>query len=152
MKTFVTLVIGVAMLGFFSSTEALAQQGITWRGGGGWGPGTTYQRMYNQQTVESISGDVVSVDSVTPTKGMTAGVHIIVRTDKETISVHLGPSWYIENQDVKIAPKDKIEAKGSRITFEGKPVIIASEVKKDDDVLMLRDASGIPIWSGWRRR
>jgi hypothetical protein len=36
--------------------------------------------------------------------------------------------------------------------FEGKPAIIAAEVKKDDEVLTLRDASGFPAWSGWRRR
>jgi hypothetical protein len=66
--------------------------------------------------------------------------------------VHLGPGWYIENQDVKIAPKDSIEVKGSRIILDGKPAIIAAEVKKGDDVLVLRDVSGFPVWSGWRRR
>ncbi|HEV8725573.1 MAG TPA: hypothetical protein VGW77_33555 [Candidatus Binatia bacterium] len=60
-----------------------------------------------------------------------------VKTDKETVSVHLGPSWYLENQDVKIDPKDKVEVKGSRITFGGKPAIIAAEVKKGDEVLKL---------------
>ncbi len=30
-----------------------------------------------------------------------------VKTDKETVSVHLGPSWYLENQDVKIEPKTR---------------------------------------------
>jgi hypothetical protein len=44
--------------------------------------------------------------------------------------VHLGPSWYLENQDVKIEPKDKVEVKGSRITFGGKPAIIATEIKR----------------------
>jgi hypothetical protein len=83
---------------------------------------------------------------------MSYGVHLVVKTEKETISVHLGPGWYIENQDVKIAPKDRITVKGSRIMFEGKPAIIAAEVKKDDEVLTLRDASGFPAWSGWRRR
>jgi len=83
---------------------------------------------------------------------MNYGMHMVFKTDKETISVHLGPGWYIENQDVEIVPKDKIEVKGSRITFEGKPAIIAAEVKKADEVLMLRDASGIPAWSGWRRK
>jgi len=85
-------------------------------------------------------------------KGMCYGVHLVLKTDKETISVHLGPGWYIENQDVKIAPKDKIEVKGSRITFEDKPALIAAQVKKGDDVLVLRDTSGFPVWSGWRRR
>lgn len=76
----------------------------------------------------------------------------MMKTDKEMIPVHLRPAWYIENQDVQIAPPDRIEVKGSRITLEGKPAIIAAEVKKGDDVLVLRDASGLPVWSGWRRR
>jgi len=152
MKTLVTVVAALMLFSFFIGTGALAQQGQTLRGGGGWGPGTPYTRMYNPQTVELLSGEVVSVENMTPMRGMGAGVHMMMKTDKETISVHLGPSWYIENQDITIAPADKIEAKGSRITFEGKPAIIASEVKKGADVLMLRDASGVPLWSGWRRR
>jgi hypothetical protein len=83
---------------------------------------------------------------------MGAGIHMILNIGKETISVHLGPSWYLENQDVKIEPKDKVEVKGSKITFGGKPAIIAEEVKKGDEVLKLRDDSGFPVWSGWRRR
>jgi|WetSurMetagenome_2_1015567.scaffolds.fasta_scaffold115294_1 hypothetical protein len=152
MIKFLTLIAAMTMLSLFSGTEALAQKGITWKGGGGWGAGTPYSRMYNPKTVETISGEVVSIDKITPMKDMYYGVHAVIKTDKETISVHLGPGWYIENQDVKIAPKDKIEVKGSRITFEGKPAIIAAEVKKGDDVLMLRDAGGLPAWSGWRRR
>ena len=75
-----------------------------------------------------------------------------VKTAKGEISVHLGPAFFIENQDVKIEPKDKVEVKGSRITFDGKPAIIATEVKKGDEVLKLRDNAGFPVWSGWRRR
>lgn len=133
-------------------SESSAQKGIIWKGGGGWGAESPYSRMYNPQTVVTITGDVVSVDKIIPVKGMSYGVHAVVKTDKETISVHLGPGWYIENQDVKIAPKDKIEVRGSRVMFEGKPAIIAAEVKKGDEVLMLRDAGGLPVWSGWRRR
>ncbi len=152
MKRFMTLIAVMAMFSFFAATDTLAQHHGMWKGGGGWGPGAPYTRMYNPQTVETISGEVVSVDKITPMKGMGYGLHAVVKTDKETISVHLGPGWYLENQDVKIEPKDKIEVKGSRITFEGKPALIAAEVKKGDEVLTLRDAQGIPVWSGWRRR
>ena len=152
MKTFLMAVGAAAMLGLFSGTDALAQRGIMWKGGGGWGPETPYGRTYNPQAVETITGEVLSIDKFTPAKGMGYGVHVMVKTDKETKSVHLGPGWYIENQDVRIAPKDKIEVKGSQATFDGKPVLIAAEVKKGDDVLVLRDASGFPAWSGWRRR
>jgi hypothetical protein len=151
MKKLMVVVGAMVIISLFSDT-ALAQGSMMWRGGGGWGSGTPYARMYNPQTVETVSGEVVSVDKFTPMKGMSAGVHLIMKTDKETISVHLGPSWYIENQDQEIAPADRIEVKGSRITFQGKPAIIVAEVKKGDEVLMLRDANGIPVWSGWRRR
>ncbi|WP_020588203.1 hypothetical protein [Desulfobacter curvatus] len=152
MKKIITLMAVMTIIAFIFSTDTLAQRGMTWKGSGGWRPGDPYGRMYNPQTVEMISGEVVTVDKITPMKGMNYGVHLILKTDKEMISVHLGPSWYIENQDVKIVPKDKIEVKGSRITFEGNPTLIAAEVMKGGDVLVLRDASGFPIWSGWRRR
>ena len=151
MKKLMTLVAIMTVLGVgvLTATEAMAQRG---KGGGGWGQGTNYQKIYNPKTVETISGEVVSVDKITPMQGMNPGVHAVVKTDKEMISVHLGPEWYLEKQDVEISPKDKIAVKGSRITFEGKPAIIAAEVKKGDEVLTLRDATGSPVWSGWRRR
>jgi hypothetical protein len=108
-------------------------------------------RMYDPKTVETIRGEVVSVETFTPVSGMSEGVHLMVKTDKETVSVHLGPEWYLQNQDTKIESKDTVEVKGSRITFDGKPAIIAAEIKKGEEVLKLRDASGYPAWSGWRR-
>jgi len=133
-------------------SESSAQRGMMWKGGGGWGMGTPYGKMYNPATVETISGEVIGIDKITPMKGMQYGVHMTVKTDKEAISVHLGPGWFIENQDMKIKPKDKIEVKGSKVTFNGKPAIIAAEIKKGEDVLKLLDDDGFPAWSGWRRR
>jgi len=154
MKGVTILLTIAAMVLFLGQAGSFAQKGpgMMWRGSRGWGPGTPYNRMYDPKTVETLTGDVVSVSQITPNKGMGAGLHMNVKTDKEIISVHLGPSWYLENQDVKIEPKDKIEVKGSRITFGGKPAIIAMDVKKGEEALKLRDDSGFPVWSGWRRR
>jgi len=152
MRRLVPVVAVLTVLGVLGVNEAMAQRGTSQGGGGGWGPGTAYARLYNPQTVETISGEVVSVGRITPAQGMSYGVHLMVKTDRETISVHLGPGWYIENQDVTILPKDRVEVRGSRITFEGKPAIIAATVKKGDEELALRDAAGHPAWSGWRRR
>jgi hypothetical protein len=115
--------------------------------GGGWGMGTPYQRMYNPSTVETVSGTVESVEQFTPMKGMYYGIHIMLKTDKEVISVHLGPAWFINKQALNIQKGDTIEVKGSRITFQGKPAIIAAEVKKDGKILELRNSAGIPVWS-----
>jgi hypothetical protein len=108
--------------------------------------------MYNPKTVETISGEILSVDKITHGKGMYYGIHIVVKTNESTVPVHLGPGWYLENQDITIEPNDKVEVKGSRITYEGKPAIVAAEIKKGDEVLLLRDENGFPAWSGWRRR
>jgi hypothetical protein len=123
-----------------------------WQGSGGWGKGGAYQSMFNPATVEKLSGEVVSVDQFTPMKGMNNGIHLTMKTDKETVSVHLGPAWYIERLDTQISAGDTIEVTGSRVTFQGEPAVIAATVKKGDAVLRLRDARGIPVWSGWRGR
>lgn len=147
-RSIVGLVLVVSM--FFTSSLALAAW-KGYRGSGGWGMGSIYQRMYNPATVETLKGTVEAVDKVMPMKGMYYGIHLLSKTDKETVSVHLGPGWYIERLDTKIEKGDKIEVKGSRVTMMGKPVVIAAEVKKGDSVLMLRDENGIPLWSGWKR-
>lgn len=149
----VVAVIGVlALVGGLVTGEAWAQKGMRLKGSGGWAPGTPYARLYDPKTVETVSGEIVSIDLLAPMKGMSPGLHLTVKTDKETLSVHLGPTWYLENQDVKLAPKDMVEITGSRITFAGKPALIATEAKKGDAALMLRDGAGNPMWSAWRRR
>jgi hypothetical protein len=148
-KSIISVMIAVSLL--FTVSTALAGPWKGWRGSGGWGMGSQYQRMYNPAPVETLSGTVESVDKVTPMKGMHSGVYVMLKTDKETVSVHLGPEWYVERQDVKIEKDDKIEVKGSRVAFANNPAIIAAEVKKGASTLVLRDSNGIPAWAGWRK-
>jgi hypothetical protein len=145
--------IGAVVMAAVSMSVSLATAGPWrgWRGSGGWGMGGAYQRLYNPATEESISGEITAIDKMTPVKGMSYGIHLMVKTDKEAVSVHLGPDWFIERLDTKLAKGDAVEVKGSRITYNGKPAIVAAEVKKGDAVLKLRDDNGIPAWAGWRR-
>ena len=141
----------IALSVFFAASFALAGPWKGWRGSGGWGMGSQYNRMYNPATVETLAGTVEAVDKVTPMKGMNFGIHVVLKTDKETISVHLGPEWFVERLDTKIQKGDTIGVKGSRVSFNGKPAVIAAEVKKGDSTLVLRDSAGVPAWAGWRR-
>lgn len=152
MKPKTLLTVTLSLFGLLAASAAPAQCAVAWKGDGGWGPRMSYARMYDPKTVDTVKAQVVSVDRFTPSQRMSYGVHAMVRTAEETIPVHLGPGWYIENQELRLAPGDEIEVRGSRVTFEGKPALIAAEVKKGDDVLVLRDESGFPAWSGWRRR
>lgn len=126
--------------------------GLAQRGSGGWCTNTNYNRLYNTATVIEIKGTVVKVEKIIPEKGMSNGIHLIINTDKkETISIHLGPEWFIENQDIQFAKGDAITVNGSKITYENKPAIIAKTIEKGDDFLELRDDKGFPKWNGWRQ-
>ena len=117
-----------------------------------WGPGSKYNNIYDVNTVETISGKVIKIDKIYPDKNTSYGVHMVLSTSSGDVSVHLGPGWYIENQDVQINTDDNVTVTGSRVAYEGNQVIIAKEVTKGDLVLKLRDDSGYPLWSGWRNK
>jgi len=116
---------------------------------GSLGPGGAagYDRMYDPKTVGTVNGAVVSVNQITD-RGMDSGVSLTLKTAKETILVYLGPGWFLAKQDLTFAPQDQVEITGSQITFQGKPAIIAVQVKKGDKSLKLRDPAGIPAWAG----
>jgi len=141
----------VAIAVLTTTSLAFAQGWKGFRGSGSWGMNMPCQRLYNPQTVGTLTGTVESVDKTIPMKGMFYAIHIQLKTDEETIPMHLGPSWYVERLDTKIVKRDIIEVKGSQVTFADKPTIIAAEIKKGNNTFVLRDATGTPVWSGWRR-
>jgi hypothetical protein len=110
------------------------------------------QRNYNPKTVETVEGKVLSVEKTNPPAERGHGVHIMLQTDKETISVHLGPAWFLEKQTMQIGANDTVTVTGSRVMMEGKPVLIAAQIKKGEEILKLRDDNGVPAWSGTGRR
>jgi len=144
-RSLIPAVVALAIPLFFV-TIALAGRGM-----GGWEQGSRYNRMYDPKTVETVRGEVISVDKIVPRKGMSYGLHAVLKTDMEEISIQIGTGWYLEKQDFKIAKGDTIEVKGSRIAYKEKPAIIAAEVRKGDALLKLRDENGVPAWSARRR-
>jgi hypothetical protein len=113
----------------------------------GWG------RRYDPQTVQTITGKVTAVDSLASGKGPGFGwSRITVQTGQEAIPVILGPAWYLEQQKFTLGPGDSLEVRGSRVTVEERPHLIAAEVKKGKKTLKLRDQDGLPVWSGRPRR
>jgi hypothetical protein len=110
-------------------------------------------RMYDLATVETLGGEVVQVN-VAPSRrtGAPGRLNLLLKTDKETVTVHLGPSRYLDQQNFKLAAGDRVEVTGSRITRPGRTFIVAGEVKKGEQVLKLRDDQGNPLWPRGRRR
>jgi hypothetical protein len=149
-KIWISLVM-ISIVSLLFTTEIFSQRGMRQKGNNRWGQKSAFNKMYNPKTVETIKGEVVSIDTVTPMKGKSYGIHLMVKTGKGTISIHVGPAWYFDKQNFVIRAKDKIKVRGSRITFDGKPAIIAAELKKGNEVIKLRDENGYPVWSGRRK-
>jgi hypothetical protein len=121
-------------------------------GRGGRGGGDPQGRLFDPKTVEDLSGEILSLDRIAGRRGM-GGIHAKVKSDKgETIVVHLGPAWFLDQQALTFQQGDRVTVRGSRITFDDKPAIIAAEITKDGQTLRLRDPQGIPVWAGGRRR
>ena len=137
MKALLVLATATAALALAVPGESIAQRAM--RGG--------YGGRYDPQTVETVAGEVTAIEKVTYGRRGNYGIHIVLKTDKGEIPIHLGPSWFIDRQTVKIALHDQVEVTGSRVIYDGKPALIAAEVKRGSEILRLRTAEGIPLWS-----
>jgi len=146
MKTETFLLIGTLLMGLPGRPVATERLRVLWRGTGGWGNKSTYCALFDPKTIQTLRGTVMSVDSVTPLPGMSPGIELELKTDKGVLPIHLGPLWYVENQDIDIQSQDTVEVTGSRIFCEGQDVIAATEVRHGGKKLKLRDNQGRPLW------
>lgn len=120
--------------------------------GGGWGVDTPYGRFYDPAKEQTISGQVVSIETSAPMPGMAPGMQMLVQTeDGRSTRVQVGPAWYLERQDLDIKENTRVQVSGARAEIDGQPVLMAREVQFDGQVITLRDAQGTPIWSSLRR-
>jgi hypothetical protein len=152
MRRMFTLLVFSSLLAF--SQDSVAQMGPKGPGmgqGGGGKFGARYMRMFDAKTVAAFSGTVTKVEKVVMMEGHT-GVHIKLKMADGEMQVHLGPDWFIENQEVQVAVGDKLELTGSKVNTPKGPAILAMEIKRGDDVLKLRDAEGMPYWVAWRKK
>ena len=105
--------------------------------------GPMIMRDYDVKTETTIAG---IVEKVLQVKGIhMRGIHLLLKTEKETVEVHLGPADFVE-KTMKFEEGDTIQIIGAAVTMMGRPIVIAREVKKGDKVLKLRDEDGMPLW------
>ena len=119
------------------------------------GTGRQASPMYDVKTETTIKGTVQSVETVTGTGGRgrhaLGGTHLVVKAEKETVEIHVGPTAYLTEKGITLAKGDTLEILGSRVTIDNEPVVIARQIKKSDNTWTLRDTSGRPLWSGHNR-
>jgi DNA/RNA endonuclease YhcR with UshA esterase domain len=108
---------------------------------------------YDVTKETTIQGTVEDVQ--TGTRGpagqgmmMMMGVHLTVKTADNTVTVMLGPAWFLKDENFTFAKGDQVEVTGSPMHMGNTDSLVARQVKKGDAVLVLRDAQGMPEWAG----
>lgn len=86
-----------------------------------------------------------------PPKGSEKEVaHLLVKTGTDTVDVYLCPKSFLDDMGVSFGKGDEISLTGSKVKQGEADLVLAREVVKGTDTLVLRDEKGNPIWS-WRR-
>ena len=75
--------------------------------------------------------------------------HITIKSGTDTFDLYLCPKSFIDDMGVSFAKGDEVAFTGSKIKQGDADMILAKEVVKGTDTLVLRDDKGNPVWN-WK--
>jgi hypothetical protein len=103
---------------------------------------------YDLQSETKMKGIVDEVKL--PAKGSEKdAAHLLVKSGADVIDIYLCPKSFLDDMGVTFSKGDEIALTGSKVKAEGADLILAREVVKGNDTVVLRDGKGDPVWS-WR--
>jgi hypothetical protein len=76
-------------------------------------------------------------------------VHITLKNDNVSFDVTIAPQKFLNEMEIIFAKGDTVEVLGSSFTVGGNPGLLAREVTRNGDVMVMRDEHGKPVWLGW---
>jgi hypothetical protein len=116
----------------------------------GWGIDDPYNKLYDVREFERIRGTVVDVKEVVPMPGMSPGTALVVREGDDEFEVHLCPTWYRQPGEIRLKKNERIKLRGVWAEINGKDIFIASKIKKDPDIDVIKvrlTKDGTPFWT-----
>ncbi len=98
-----------------------------------------------------LNGEIIAIEYYDAGNCMNSGIHIRLKTASSEMSVHLGPVWYVNQQEQLLSIGDSAAVTGLQTQFNGQPAVIAIDITTSRGMLKLRDERGTPFWRGNRR-
>jgi hypothetical protein len=97
---------------------------------------------------QSFSGTVEAMNEHTCEICKCIEVSAMVKTGGELLEVRLGPKTFLDQRKFNLSAGNSIDVTGIRFTERGKEVVLAMEVRKAGEKLILRGKTGRPAWIG----
>jgi hypothetical protein len=79
-------------------------------------------------------------------------LRLIVKAGTETYEVCLCPKDFLTVLDSNFAKGDEVDITGSKVSDGEKTIVLAREVVKGNNTLVLRDKTGEPVWSWMEKK
>jgi len=105
----------------------------------------TNRPKYDVSTETKMNGAVEEV-KLPPSGKQKEIAHLLVKIGTETVDVYLCPKSFLDDMGMSFSKGDQLTITGSRIKQGEVDIILAREVVKGTDSLVLRDAKGNPVW------
>jgi len=99
---------------------------------------------YDLQTEIKIKGTIEELKPANPSK--IAGTELTVKNEIGVVEVYLCPKAFLSDMGVSFAKGDEIQVTGSKVKRDAEDLILAREVVKGNDTVVLRDGKGAPVW------
>jgi len=106
----------------------------------------THRPKYDPATETKMKGVVEELKL--PPKGQEKeAAHLMTKIGDDMIDIYLCPKSFMDDMGVTFSKGDAIAFTGSKVKQDGADLILAREVVKGQDTLVLRDDKGNPVWN-----
>jgi hypothetical protein len=76
-------------------------------------------------------------------------VHLLMKNGEDVMDLYFCPKSFMDDMGVSFSKGDELAFTGSKVKYGGADLILAREVLKGAETLVLRDEKGNPVWN-WR--
>jgi hypothetical protein len=104
---------------------------------------------YDVHTETKIKGTVEEV-KLPPKGSEKEAAHLLVKAGTDTVDVYLCPKSFLDDMGESFSKGDEIALTGSKVKQSEADLVLAREIVKGTDTLVLRDDKGNPVWT-WHR-
>ena len=82
-----------------------------------------------------------------PTNGSHKAAYLVLKDGADMLDVYLCPESFLKDMGFTFSKGDEIALTGSKVKQENGELILAREIVKGTDTLVLRDDKGGPVWN-----